>query len=385
MTSKIISPFGQPAPGLRIREGSPPLTRPTKEEIAAFPAEAQRLLDHTWTSQRALLDAGRYDLHWLEGRHILLAGATGPGLGGAFAAAVLGTGKAASLTILGRDLSRSLNYETGRAMQAQAEAAGMTGEGQTRFHWLNDGMALEGAPLENLLVALRAAGADRVVYFNTVAAALSGLLPGMPPVFVKDVDEDGLFQWQLTPLGEREIEVTRFVMGEMAVRFPAILEANGIAVGASVFADWRGSLDKASRDPAQYEYGRHGAYSTSLYLPKEILQAATRSAYGSERRVLDIFYPMMRTRALPLIPGGLTVAAINETIMQREGVRRLDVPELALVGLDFVGKTLTQGYDNPFPRADRHDAHLDEWMFEIMGRLNNDENSDFYYKHWMSR
>jgi hypothetical protein len=384
MTPKIISPFGQPAPGLRIREGSPPLTRPTKEEIAAFPAEAQRLLNYTWTSQQALVDAGRYDLHWLEGRHILLAGATGPGLGGAFAAAVLGAGKAASLTILGRDLSRSLNYETGRAMQTQAEATGMTGEGQTRFHWLNDGMALEGAPLENLLAALRAAGADRVVYFNTVAAALSGLLPGMPPVFVKDVDEDGLFQWQLTPLGEREIEVTRFVMGEMAVRFPAVLEANGIAVEASVFADWRGSLDKASRDPAQYEYGRHGAYSTSLYLPKEILQAATRSAYGSERRVLDIFYPMMRTRALPLIPGGLTVAAINETIMQREGVRRLDVPELALMGLDFVGKALTQGYDNPFPRADSHDAHLDEWMFEIMGRLNNDENSDFYYKHWMS-
>ena len=173
-------------------------------------------------------------------------------------------------------------------------------------------------------------------------------------------------------------------MGEMAVRFPAVLESNGIGVEASVFADWRGSLDKVSRDPAQREYGRHGAYSSSLYLPKEYLQEDARTAFGTKRKVLDIFYPMMRTRALPLIPGGLTIAAVNEKIMQMEGVRRLDVPELALKGLDFVGKALTQGYDNPFPRTDAHDAHLDEWMFEVVARLNDDENSDFYYKRWLS-
>jgi hypothetical protein len=92
----------------------------------------------------------------------------------------------------------------------------------------------------------------------------------------------------------------------------------------------------------------------------------------------------MRTRALPLIPGGMTVASVNEKIMQLEGIRRLEVPELALMGLDYVGKTLTQGYDNPFPRTDKHDAHLDEWMFEVLGRLNEDENSDFYYKRWMA-
>ncbi len=378
MTS-IISPFGQPAPGLRIREGTPALTRPSKEEVAAFPAEAQKLLTSTWSAQKPLLESNRYDLRWVEGRHILLAGGTGPGLGGAFAAALLGVGNAASVTVLGRDLSRSLNYETGVAMQAKADESGL-GE---RFHWLNDGMAMEGAPLESLLTALRNGGADRVVYFNTVAAALSGLLPGTPPVYIKDVDEQGLFQWQLLPLGEREIATTKFVMGEMAVNFPAVLEANGIGVEASVFADWRGSLDKVSRDPSQREFGRHGAYSTSLYLPKETLQEATRAAYGSQRKVLDVFYPMMRTRALPLIPGGMTVASVNEKIMQLEGIRRLEVPELALMGLDYVGKALTQGYDNPFPRADKHDAHLDEWMFEVLGRLNDDENSDFYYKRWL--
>ena len=311
----------------------------------------------------------------------MLGGATGPGLGGAFAAAMLGTGKAASVTILGRDLSRSLNFETGKVMQEQAEAANWG----NRFHWLNDGMAMEGKPLEKLLEVLKEAGADRVVYFNTVAAALSGLQPGMAPVYVKDVDEEGLFQWQLRPLSEKELEITRFVMGEMAVRFPMVLEANGIGVEASVFADWRGSLDKVSRDPTQREYGRHGAYSTSLYLPKEYLQEAARAAFGTERKVLDIFYPMMRTRALPLIPGGLTIADVNEKVMQQEGVRRLDVPELALKGLDFVGKALTEGYANPFPRADAHDAHLDEWMFEVVARLNDDENSDFYYRRWIGR
>jgi len=381
MTATSTSPFGTPTPGLRIKEGSPPLLKPTKEETEAFPAEARALLDQTWTAQQALLARGAYALDWAEGRHILLAGATGPGLGGAFAAALLGTGKAASVTILGRDLSRSLNYETGKVMQEQAEAANWG----TRFHWLNDGMAMEGKPLEKLLEALQEAGADRVVYFNTVAAALSGLQPGMAPVYVKDVDEEGLFQWQLRPLSEKELEITRFVMGEMAVRFPLVLEEHGIGVEASVFADWRGSLDKVSRDPSQREYGRHGAYSTSLYLPKEYLQEAARNAFGTDRKVLDIFYPMMRTRALPLIPGGLTIADVNEKVMQKEGVRRLDVPELALKGLDFVGKALTAGYDNPFPRADAHDAHLDEWMFEVVARLNTDENSEYYYQHWIGR
>jgi hypothetical protein len=242
---------------------------------------------------------------------------------------------------------------------------------------------MSGKPLENIIAALKEAGADRVVYFNTVAAALSGLQPGMPPVFIKDYDAHGMFQWQLMPLTEKEIESTKFVMGTMAVEFPQVLAENGVAVEASVFADWRGSLDKASRDPHQREYGRQGAYSTSLYLPKDILQAAAHSAYGTGRKVLDIFYPMMRTRALPFIPGGMMMSYLNETLMNKEGIRRLDVPELALAALDRVGKALTQGYDNPFPRLDAHDAPLDEWMFEVALRLNDNEDSDFYYKRWI--
>ncbi|MBX2998863.1 MAG: hypothetical protein KF893_10165 [Caldilineaceae bacterium] len=372
------SPFGQHDPNLPLKKGAPAVTRPSKEEIAAFPAEAEALLANNWAAQAPLLEKGDYCLDWVEGRHILLAGATGPGLGGAFASALLGHGKAASITVLGRDLSRSLNYETGRQMQLQAEAKDMGAS----FHWLNDGMAMEGAPLEALINALKEAGADRVIYFNTVAAALSGMLPGMPPVYVKDVDANGLFQWELQPLTEKEIEITRFVMGEMAVRFPQVLEDHGIGVEASIFADWRGSLDKISRDPSQREYGRQGAYSTSLYLPKEILQEASRSAYGTDRIVLDIFYPMMRTRALPLIPGGVTTANLNQKLMEMEGIRHVDVPELALMGLDFVERALTEGYDNPFPRTDRHDSYLDEWLFELMARLTHDENSDFYYERW---
>lgn len=377
--STMISPFGTPDSSIPVREGTPPLTRPTKEEIEVMPAQAQALIDNSWADQKARLDAGDFNLDWLEGRHILLGGATGAGVGGAFASAILGVNKAASVTVLGRDIKRSVNFETGKVMEAKAEALGMG----NRFHWLNDGMAMEGKPLENLIAALNEAGADRVVYFNTVAAAISGLLPGMPSVYVKDVDESGLFQWQLLPLSEKEIQVTKFVMGEMAVTFPSVLEANGIAVEASIFADWRGSLDKISRDPTQREYGRHGSYSTSLYLPKEYLQEATRNAYGTDRKVLDIFYPMMRTRALPLIPGGMTIAAVNETIMKMEGIHRREIPELALMALDYTGKALTEGYDNPFPRTDDHDSHLDDWMFEVIARLNTDENSEFYYKKWV--
>lgn len=380
MSSTLSSPFAHPDPNLPIREGAPALSRPTKEEIATFPDEAQALLETTMAEQAPLIEGGQFDLDWLEGRHILLAGATGPGLGGALATAVLQTNTAASLTVIGRDLRRSLNFETGRLMAEQAEAVGWG----NRFHWLNDGTALEGPALENLLTALKEAGADRVVYFNGVAAALSGLLPGMPPVYLKDVDENGeLFQWQLTPLSEREIEITKFVMGEMAVQLPDVLEENGVAVEAAVFADWRGSLDKISRDPEQREYGRQGAYSTSLYLPKDILQAATRDAYGKERVTLDIFYPMMRTRALPFIPGALMMANINTNLMEREGVRMIGVPELALGALAHVGQALSDKTYNPFPRLDNHDAYLDEWLYEVAARINNDENSDFYFKRWV--
>jgi hypothetical protein len=173
-------------------------------------------------------------------------------------------------------------------------------------------------------------------------------------------------------------------MGEMAVAFPAGLEANGIGVEAAVYADWRGSLDKISRDPAQREYGRQSAYSTSLYLPKDELQAATRAGYGAGQKVIDIFYPMMRTRALPFIPGGMTMANVQQKLMEKEGIRWIEVPELALGALEVVGRTLTQGYDNPFPRLDSHDAHLDEWFYEVVQRLNTTENSDFYYKRWMA-
>jgi hypothetical protein len=29
-----------------------------------------------------------------------------------------------------------------------------------------------------------------------------------------------------------------------------------------------------------------------------------------------------------------------------------------------------------------HEAELDLWFFEILRRLNNDADSDFYYKKW---
>jgi len=92
---------------------------------------------------------------------------------------------------------------------------------------------------------------------------------------------------------------------------------------------------------------------------------------------------MMRTRALPLIPGGMTMANVMDKLMEKEGIRRLDVPELALGALERVGRALTEKDYNPFPRLDKHEAHLDEWFYEVLVRLNNNENSDFYYKRWM--
>ena len=380
--SNPISPFTKPLPGVPVKKGAPTIPIPGKGEIRAFAEQAKALLDNTQAAQRALLEKDATRFSWLEGKHLLLAGATGPGIGGALAVAALNfLKKGGSLTILGRDLSRSVNFETGKRMQVYAKAAGFG----HRFHWLNDGMALDGKNFEAIIAALKEADADKVIYVNTVAAANSGLLPGMPPVFIRDVNETGLFQWQLTPLDKRAIAATRFVMGTMAVKFPQALAQAGIQVEIAVFADWRGSLDKPGQDPARKEYGRQGAYSTSLYLPKQIIQEAVSANYGSGGApMMDIFYPVMRTRALPFIPGGMAMGNLYDKLMAAEGVRRIEQPELALQTLELIGRALNDGYNNPFPRLDRHEAPLDEWFYEIIQRVNNTPGSRFYYKHWLT-
>jgi hypothetical protein len=381
MADNQSSPFASPSPGLRIKQGGPPLRRPEPAEVAAFPERARSLIESTAKSQAACLERGAYPLEWVEGRHFLLVGGTGSGVGGALAAAVLNLlGASGSLTIVARDLKRSLGYQSALLLKEKADRAGL-GE---RFQWLNRGAALEGERFDEIVQAVKEAGADRVVYVNTVAAAMSGLLPGYPPVFVRDVDEEGLFEWELSPLDERSIEATKFTMGTMAVEFPDALEKAGVAVEAAAFADWRGSVDRSSRDPASPEYGRQGAYSTSLYLPKEIIQAATSSAYRAGRRpTIDCFLPVMKTQALSMVPGAMAMACLYESLMEKEGIRCIDPPELALGMLDRIGRAVRGESDNPFPRLDLHEASLDLWFLEVLTRLNEDENSDFYFKRWI--
>jgi hypothetical protein len=98
---------------------------------------------------------------------------------------------------------------------------------------------------------------------------------------------------------------------------------------------------------------------------------------------MDIFYPVMRTRALPFIPGGMAMANIFDRLMVKEGVQRVGRAQLALNTLQVIGRALTEGYDNPFPRLDKHESPLDEWFFEVLLRINDDEDSDFYYKRWL--
>lgn len=99
--------------------------------------------------------------------------------------------------------------------------------------------------------------------------------------------------------------------------------------------------------------------------------------------IMDIFYPVMRTRALPFIPGGLARGNLYDKPMEKEGARRIKQPELALHPLELIGRALNDGYNNPFPRPDKHEAPLDEWFYEIIQRVNNTPNSKFYYKRWL--
>jgi hypothetical protein len=382
MSSTIPSPFARPVPGLRIQEWALTIPRPSREEIDSFPEEAAGLLDQTWKAQEALLARDSYDLEWVKGSHFLLAGATGSGLGGALSSAVLNLlENQGSLTVISRDLKRSVGYESGVALEKRAEAAGLG----KRYHWSNHGMALEGKDLERTVSALREAGVERLVYINTVAAAISGVRPGYPPVYVKDVDGEGLFLWKLPALDERSLEANRFVMGTLAVQFPAELEKAGFRIEATAFADWRGSLDRISRDPSAPEYGRQGAYSTSLYLPKDVQQEATSAAYGSGKVVQNFFLPVMRTRALSFVPGGMAMSRIYDTLMEAEGIRRVEVPELAVAMLDRIGRAIRGEDRNPFPRLDEHEAPLDPWFLEVALRLQEDPASGFHFARWIRK
>lgn len=374
------SPFASPFDGLRIKEFQQAVPRPAAEEIAKFPEQARQLLDRISIQQDVFLRTGDFKLDWIKGQHFLLAGATGPGLGGGIESAVRQfTAKEGSVTVLARDLTRSVGFEMGRQMQERAQTGGF----ENRYHLSNEGMGVDGPVFGKIVESLHAAGAKDIIYVNSVAAAMSGLLPGYPTIFVKDVDEQGLFQWQLGPLTEAAIENTRYVMGQLAVQFPRALEAAGFRITATCYIDWRGSLDVLSRDPESVSYGRQGPYSTSLYLPKEFLQSDTIQSYGHGRTVIDCFLPVMRTRALGFIPGATPQYYLLTRLMDLSGIRRREVPELALGVLDQIGKAISGGPFNPFPRLDDHEAPLEEWYRQIVLRLNNDEDSEFYWKHWI--
>ena len=374
------SPYAHPDPNLRIKKFSHLVPRPTAEQVAKFPEEATALLERIWTRQSELISYGQFDLDWMRGKHFLLAGATGPGLGGALeSAARRFTVVDGSVTVLARDLSKSLGFVMGQQMTERAKKAGF----EERYHFINKGMDIKGPTLEAIITALHEAGAKEVIYINGIAAAFSGMLPGYPPVYVKDVDKEGLFQYELQPLTDQQIETTRYIMGIMAVEFPRHLEDAGIKVEATCYLDWRGSLDVISRDPESVFYGRQGPYSTSLYLPKQFLKADTIQAYGHGRKVIDCYLPVMRSRAIGFIPGATPQAHIAQKMMDISNVRVRDVPELALGVLDQIGKAVSGGIFNPFPRLDDHEVPLEEWYWQIVQRLTNDEASEFYWKKWV--
>jgi hypothetical protein len=376
------SPFAKPFEGLRIKDYNMAVPRPSPDEIATFPEQARALLDRIAIQQEVFLGGSDYRVDWIKGHHFVLAGATGPGLGGAVEGAVRRlTEQEGSVTVLARDLSKSIGFEMGKQMVDKADVAGFG----SRYHLSNDGMATEGPLFEKLCQDLKAAGANDLIYVNGVAAAMSGILPGYPTVYVKDVDEQGLFQWRLPYLSEQAIESTRTVMGKMAVAFPRALEAAGFRVAVTCYIDWRGSLDVLSRDPKSAAYGRQGPYSTSLYLPKEFLRADTIQSYGQGRIVLDCFLPVMRTRALSFIPGATPQWHLLSHLMDVSKIRRRDVPELALGVLDHIGRALSGGPYNPFPRLDDHESPLDEWYWQVALSLNNDPASEFFYKNWMKQ
>ncbi|MDA0711086.1 MAG: hypothetical protein O3B73_12845, partial [bacterium] len=81
------SPFARPTPGLRIAEGAPIIERPNKEAVDAFPEDARHLLDRNQSAQRN--ERKRYAVDWAKGKHFVIVGGTGLGIGCSVATAVM--------------------------------------------------------------------------------------------------------------------------------------------------------------------------------------------------------------------------------------------------------------------------------------------------------
>jgi hypothetical protein len=380
------SPYSRPRDGLRVIPGAPAPQRPPRDQKEAIEArlksEAQMLVMSAATEQATLVQEQGYDLSWMKGRHFLLAGATGQGLGGALATAILSNlGDKGTLTAVSRDIKLSLGHYSGAALKEKSEDLGVG----DRFRFLDRGIAVEGKEFDKLVENLKDLNASDVVYCNMVAAANSGLMPGMPPIYVPDLDDEGLFQWELQPLDERQIAMSRSIMGEMAVAVPQRLAESGVSVQVEGYAGWRGSHDKISRLPERVEYGRQGPYSGSLWLPKDVLDAHVDAAIDKDDgRVVQVhFFPVMKTRALGFIPGGNILGGVMDTIMAKERIKFIGINELALMMLDRIGKALAGNAPCPWQRHDLHEVSLDDWFYHILERLTDDESSPYFYKTWM--
>ncbi|MCC7365231.1 MAG: hypothetical protein IT303_12755 [Dehalococcoidia bacterium] len=368
-----------PYPGLPVLEGGPAIARPPRD--ATFLSEGHRLIKKNLAIQTPLL-ADKSRVAWMSGRHFLVAGGTGPGLGAAYVTALLASGLPASVTVVSRDLRQSVGHATGELFLKLTEELGR----KVKFSWTNDGLSFEGPAFEGLVAMLRDARAADVVYLNTVAAANSGVLPGMPDVYTKDINDSGeLFQWKLPVLTDKQVTATRFIMGDLAVALPVALRKLGIDVSCEVYADWRGSLDRDSRDPDSIHYARQGAYSTSLYLPKDVVHSAVAEHYGtSSRRMVDIFFPVMNTRALPLIPGGRLMNGLISGLLERAKVRQKSVAELAVNALYVIGDAINDRLSNPFPRLDDYELPIDLWALELQRLVSADPTDPFYVRRWLS-
>jgi hypothetical protein len=372
-----VSPYAKPFAGLEIREGGPLLKRSSRDELQKFPAEAKEIIEGIRREQSS--QKNDFALDWMRKRNFLLCGATGYGLGACLAACVLDNiGPEGSLTIVSRDLKNSFNYHTALYLQETAAAKGV------KFTWANTGLSSDDNGFKTLAGILRKQGRD-FIYVNTVAHAFSGLLPGMAPVYVKDLDESGgLIQWKLQELSEKQVGVNREMMGGTSVAVPAALEREGLCADVSVFCDWRGTLDKISRVPDAAEYGRQGAYSTSLFLSKDIIQRYVMENPDRKGRIiLDAFFPIMDTPALLFLPGGRLIRDLMKKIMEKNGQRPKPVSAVALELWHLVGHYIGRKMFNPFPRLDCYESQFDLPFFYLLERLNSDESSEFYYRKWI--
>jgi len=311
-------------------------------------------------------------LDGIRGRHFILVGGTCH-MGEALSAALIPRiGLAGSLLVLSDQDPSDVTlgekavfpYYYGEQLQKEAQARGL------RYTWINQVQEERGGAdpvFSKIKEHLRDCQAQNLVIIHTLEPRSFGVMPGHDPFYIREVDDGNrLFEWQIPPLTFSEFEKARIKFVSVPRTFSELLVVQGFKVASTHFVDYWASEDEYSREPRRVEYGRQGIFSGHLSDLKQMIREHVLRKASDRNQMVHV----LPSSSLRSFFGGNALANLYQNLMQAQGIRFIDVPELALMVLDRIrllhenSRTYT-----PVVRHDEHERILDKKAMKYLAEI----------------